>query len=150
MSFAKIFDTYKHYLGEQRGNPKQWDKAFLAAFLREQGNDEEFYTLFACTSGKELKKEYRRLAKLYHPDKAGGDTEKTRRLIETYESLKSKVILYKRQVIITCLLCLKFGPAGGFKTKHIHLTLSRSDNLFKTAKEVNVKALLSKSSRYAT
>jgi hypothetical protein len=91
MSFSKVFTKYKHYEGEQKGNPKQWEKAFNATFRKEQGQHEEFYTLYACTSEKELKKEFRRLAKLYHPDKLNGDTAKTQRLLETYENLKARL-----------------------------------------------------------
>lgn len=91
MSFSKLFNKYKHYEGEQKGTPRQWDKAFNAAFRKEQGIQEEFYTLYACTTEKELKKEYRRFAKIYHPDKQNGDTAKTQRLIETYENLKTQI-----------------------------------------------------------
>lgn len=89
MSWDKI--KHKTYEG-QRGNSKQWESAFNIVMSKETQQPQEFPSLYACTDLDTLKKEFKRLAKLYHPDKMGDTKEAnelTKKLLDSYSKLKS-------------------------------------------------------------
>ena len=59
------------------------DEQSIAAFVREVFGDKSFYEILGVeTTADEnaLKKAYRKLALVYHPDRSGGDTEKFKAL----------------------------------------------------------------------
>tara|TARA_R110000782_G_scaffold221422_1_gene308631 strand:+ start:1023 stop:1442 length:420 start_codon:yes stop_codon:yes gene_type:complete len=54
--------------------------------------DDKFKTLKKSSSQEELRKEYHKLAKVYHPDKKDGDTKLMQKLSQLYDILKYKFI----------------------------------------------------------
>ena len=59
--------------------------------IKVREND-KFVKLKKSNSSEELKKEYHKLAKKYHPDKEGGDTKLFQKLSQLYNILTEKFI----------------------------------------------------------
>ena len=56
--------------------------------------DDKFFKLKKSNSQEQLKKEYHKLAKKYHPDKPTGNTKLMQKLSQIYELLKSTLPLH--------------------------------------------------------
>jgi hypothetical protein len=84
-NFHKYFnDTYDYYFTDPSSlSPKKLD-------IRE---DDKFIKLKKSNSQEELKKNYYKLAKKFHPDKEGGDTKLFQKLSQLYDLLKLSIPL---------------------------------------------------------
>lgn len=96
--FLDGYDTYDTSNGF--GTPESWKKAFeqrmnykVLTTKEKEDNKSVVKGLYKATTADELKKVYRKLMKIYHPDIAG-DTEKnktiTQLISDVYFELKDK------------------------------------------------------------
>lgn len=100
MAFADIFKKYKTYdTSKGFGNSSQWKSAFRermgwdeAEEIVNEIKDEHppLVALRACKTLLELKKTYRDLMKIFHPDK-GGDVRKAQEIVALYTVLEAKL-----------------------------------------------------------
>jgi hypothetical protein len=82
-NFRKYFnDTYEYYFTDPSSLSNQKIK------IRQ---DDKFITLKKSNSQEDLKKNYYKLAKRFHPDKEGGDTKLFQKLSQLYELLKQTI-----------------------------------------------------------
>ena len=97
-----ILDGYKTYdTSNGFGSPDQWKSAFEERMNLVTLTDSDVTklksvvdSLYDCKNEEALKKEYRRLMFLYHPDKVGeseDNTKKAQLINDTYFKLKEKV-----------------------------------------------------------
>lgn len=68
---------------------KMFDPSLTSEDKLKVRNNDKFYKLKTSNSEEDLKKEYYKLAKRYHPDK-GGSTKLFQKLQQLYHLLKSK------------------------------------------------------------
>jgi hypothetical protein len=82
-NFHKYFnDTYDYYFTDPSSLSNQKIK------IRQ---DDKFVKLKKSNSQEELKKNYYKLAKKFHPDKEGGDTKLFQKLSQLYDLLKLSI-----------------------------------------------------------
>jgi hypothetical protein len=82
-NFHKYFnDTYEYYFT---------DPSSLSPRKLEIRKDDKFIKLKKSNSQEELKKNYYKLAKKFHPDKEGGDTKLFQKLSQLYDLLKLSI-----------------------------------------------------------
>jgi len=82
-NFHKYFnETYQYYFQ---------DPSSLSPRKIEIRKDDKFVSLKKSNSQEELKKNYYKLAKTYHPDKEGGDTKLFQKLSQLYDLLKLSI-----------------------------------------------------------
>jgi hypothetical protein len=82
-NFQKYFnDTYEYYFT---------DPSSLSPRKLEIRKDDKFVSLKKSNSKEELKKNYYKLAKKFHPDKEGGDTKLFQKLSQLYDLLKLSI-----------------------------------------------------------
>jgi|DEB0MinimDraft_6_1074348.scaffolds.fasta_scaffold65926_2 hypothetical protein len=70
---------------------KFFDPSLQAESKLEIRPDDKFATLKKSTSQEELNKNYKKLARRYHPDKPNGSTKMFQKLAQLYELLKLKI-----------------------------------------------------------
>ena len=90
-------DQFKKYdTSKGKGNPKQWREKFKQTMKIKQLQDassSEFPSLALCETLKDLKREFRRLITMYHPDKIGEtkeNTQRAQRLMSYYDNLRGQ------------------------------------------------------------
>lgn len=89
----KLFEKYKTFEGDEKGNPDQWREAFLKRMEGGSVNIEENLQLLGLetmpNSENDLKKAYREAMKKSHPDKGGSD-DLAAKINEAFEALKER------------------------------------------------------------
>jgi hypothetical protein len=93
LAYQKLENSYKHYEGNVHGSRTQWKKA-AEKLLGEKTVNNKYLNIFGLNkmpTMAELKRIYRKLVKIYHPDK-GGSNEKIVELSEAFEKLKFEIV----------------------------------------------------------
>ena len=91
--FIQFKNEYNKYKVEQDKHYKSWEERFNEQFFggsfKYKTRSYKYFT-GQYNSFEELKKEYRKLSRIYHPDMSTGSKEQFQEMNEEYESLKNK------------------------------------------------------------
>jgi DnaJ-class molecular chaperone len=100
-SFSDVFNRYKTYNPQERGygSVSEWGKSFNetmgveeAAEALGEDNPLSILGLTGMPTVAELKKVYRKLMLIYHPDVTGtGDAEHAKKVIAAYTTLMGRI-----------------------------------------------------------
>jgi hypothetical protein len=83
------YQQYEQYNGYSNGTDYQHSNQNSRSDYESDERDEEFQFFAGCTDWEQVKKRYRELMKIYHPD-AGGHEEASKKINAEYNILKKK------------------------------------------------------------